>query len=139
MLVWLRREEQKVAQTRLMAQAMLDPKGDSAPKAFTEYLNAMFPYRENMEETSEVQQKDLLDKWSAAGPIRITPVGVGSSSSQKAAKRHRHRGASLEQRVFKEPQLSPAFTEGKQWVENRKSAFSTKRDSVKRTVKPRLK
>jgi hypothetical protein len=135
MLVWLRREEQKVAEVRLMAQATLDPKGDSAPKAFKEYLNAMFPYREHMAENSEVQQKDLLAKWTAAGPIQITPMDTGTSSEQKAAKRARMRGASLDRRVYREPEIKKPFNEGKQWIEERKAAFSTGKEPATPTVK----
>ncbi|MDP6495796.1 MAG: hypothetical protein QGI09_10365 [Dehalococcoidia bacterium] len=139
MLVWLRREEQKVAQTRLMAQAAVDPKGDSAPKAFKDYLNAMFPYRETMEESADVQQKKLLEKWTSAGPIQISPIETGTSSAQKATKRQRQRGVALEQKVFKEQPLRSAFTEGKKWLDERKNAFSTRSETARRPVRPQPK
>jgi hypothetical protein len=80
--VWLKRQEAKVYEQRLVAQAFSDlitlEKGsaENIQKAFTLYLNSVLPYREGQQEVDDKQLREAMQKQVAKGAVTFKPVAT---------------------------------------------------------------
>ena len=89
-LVWVGRQEQQVAATRAVAQASIKDTEKEARKAFENYLGAMFPYREKVEQKAKENQQELLRRWTGVGPIRLsTQYRVDREAQRREEQRQR--------------------------------------------------
>lgn len=95
MMVWLGRREASVAEVRATVQATVNPSGKEAIEAFSSYVDAMFPYRRNMESRAKESQREVLQKWVGVGQLQVRPQ-VGTTDRQEPIRQNqRVRGKAL--------------------------------------------
>ncbi len=95
MMVWLGKREASVAEVRAHVQAIVNPKAKEAVEAFSSYVDAMFPYRQNMEDKAKTSQREMLQKWVDIGRLQVRPQ-TGTADRQEPLRQHqRSRGKAL--------------------------------------------
>jgi len=70
--VWLKREEQKVASLRVLAQGMANREHIS--KAFQEYINTVYPFAKDVTKDSDKKMMETMQREVAKGAITFTPL-----------------------------------------------------------------
>lgn len=95
MMVWLGRREASVAEVRAKVQATVNPQSKEAVEAFSSYVDAMFPYRQNMEDKAKESQKAVLDKWVDVGRLQVRPQAGTTDRQEPIRRNQRVRGKAL--------------------------------------------
>jgi len=70
--VWLKRQEQKVAELRVLAQGMANREHIS--KAFQEYINTVYPYAKDVTKDSDKKMMETVEKEVAKGAISFSII-----------------------------------------------------------------
>lgn len=70
--VWLKRQEQRVAEMRVIAQGMANREHIS--KVFQEYINTIYPFAKDLTAASDKKMMETVEKEVAKGAITFTPV-----------------------------------------------------------------
>lgn len=70
--VWLKRQEQRVAELRVLAQGMANREHIS--KAFQEYVNTIYPYAKDITKDSDKKMMETVEKEVAKGAISFSIV-----------------------------------------------------------------
>ena len=69
--MWLKRQDIQLTQTRALIVASMQGKVE---EAFNSYLKTLYPWFEVKADTSQKQMVDVMQKWTAQGPIKFNPV-----------------------------------------------------------------
>jgi hypothetical protein len=87
--VWLKREEQRVKETLIVAQGLTELISASGgkttiPAKFKEFVTSVFPFMEKEESSSDAKQKEVLRKEAEKGPIQFaaTPINTFKNAAK---------------------------------------------------------
>lgn len=71
-----RRQEQELLKTRLMVESALAPHVEKSKvgETFDDYANAMFPFLKAERRKKEEKAKEILERWTGQGAMRVTPM-----------------------------------------------------------------
>lgn len=70
--VWLKRQEQRVAEVRVLAQGLAN--AEHVGKAFQEYINTVYPFAVEVKSESDKKMMEAVEKEVAKGAITFTPI-----------------------------------------------------------------
>jgi hypothetical protein len=70
--VWLKRQEQKVAEMRVLAQGLAN--AEHVGKAFQDYINTVYPFAKDVTKDSDKKMLEAVEKEVAKGAITFTPI-----------------------------------------------------------------
>jgi len=81
LLVWRMRQDIKVAETRLLVDAVLiasqPPDSDSNKQVkedWNMFVHSVFPFKKQQEKTDDQRVIEFLHRQVAEGPMRVTPL-----------------------------------------------------------------
>lgn len=70
--VWLKRQEQRIAEVRVLAQGLAN--AEHLAKAFQEYINTIYPFAKDATEAKDADLKKAMEKEVMRGPLTFTPA-----------------------------------------------------------------
>lgn len=70
--VWLNRQEQRVAEIRVMAQGLAN--AEHVGKAFQDYIKLVYPFAKETMAVSDKKMMEAVEKEVAKGAIMFTPI-----------------------------------------------------------------
>jgi hypothetical protein len=73
LLVFFMRQRMKFQETRVLAQAAIDQKGEETLKAFESFRKTVFPYDRSAKMQEYAKQMDVLHRWVQGGALQLTP------------------------------------------------------------------
>lgn len=80
--VWLRRQEAKALEMRIMAQGLSDIVGSSkggktsVPEIFPKYLAALFPFMKQEQAGKDAEMKEMMQRQVAKGVLTFDPMST---------------------------------------------------------------
>jgi len=70
--VWLKRQEQRVAEVRVLAQGLAN--AEHVNKSFQEFIEAVYPFAKDVKKDSDKKMLEAVEKEVSRGAISFTPV-----------------------------------------------------------------
>lgn len=87
MVLAKRKQEQELLRTRVLVEAALAPhvekKGGGLSEAFSDYMDAMFPFLRGTRTAKEELARQALKQWTDRGPLRVKPLWDVARGSTK--------------------------------------------------------
>lgn len=78
--VWLKRQDIQLNQTRALVVAAAQGKVE---EAFNGYLKALYPWFEAQTDNTQKKLVDVMQKWTAQGPVHFRPVSSANPLRNK--------------------------------------------------------
>ena len=70
--VWLKRQEQRVAELRVLAQGMANR--DHISKAFQDYIETIYPFAKDTRAVADKKMMETVEREVSRGAITFTPI-----------------------------------------------------------------